>query len=155
MTEYVEWKAAQRAAGSELRQGKSPDSAFTAHFGRDPLAPRQTFLTAAGTRTFLADVALPAAEIGSKRAQWPVQNVSTALWTALLPLITPSVSLGQLRVAPREFAPPLPEVTQGTGSVTRWQQRTPAMAAGLTDRVWSLREVLLYRVPPWPQPQGG
>ena len=28
---------------------------------------------------------------------------------------------------------------------------TPAMAAGLTDHVWSLREVLLYRVPPWPQ----
>jgi hypothetical protein len=27
------------------------------------------------------------------------------------------------------------------------------MAAGLTDHVWSLQEVLLYRVPPWPQPQ--
>jgi hypothetical protein len=27
------------------------------------------------------------------------------------------------------------------------------MRAGLTDRVWTLREVLLYRVPPWPQPQ--
>jgi len=27
-----------------------------------------------------------------------------------------------------------------------------AMAAGLTDHVWSLREVLLCRVPPWPQP---
>jgi hypothetical protein len=27
------------------------------------------------------------------------------------------------------------------------------MAAGLTNHVWSLREVLLYRVPPWPQPQ--
>jgi hypothetical protein len=26
------------------------------------------------------------------------------------------------------------------------------MAAGLTDRVWTLREVLLFRVPPWPQP---
>jgi hypothetical protein len=26
--------------------------------------------------------------------------------------------------------------------------------AGLTDPVWSLRDVLLYRVPPWPQPQG-
>jgi hypothetical protein len=29
----------------------------------------------------------------------------------------------------------------------------PAMAAGLTDHGWSLTEVLLYRVPPWPQPQ--
>ena len=29
----------------------------------------------------------------------------------------------------------------------------PAMAVGLTDHVWTLREVLLFRVPPWPQPQ--
>ena len=29
------------------------------------------------------------------------------------------------------------------------------MAAGLTDRVWTLREVLLFRVPPWSQPAGG
>jgi hypothetical protein len=49
----------------------------------------------------------------------------------------------------------LPDITQGTESVKRWQQRTPAMAAGLTDRVWSLREVLMDRVPPWPQPQVG
>ena len=46
-----------------------------------------------------------------------------------------------------------PVVTNGTGSARVWKPRTPAMAAGLTDRVWSLREVLLYRVPPWPQPQ--
>ena len=44
----------------------------------------------------------------------------------------------------------LPELEPipGTGAIKRWQPRTPAMAAGLTDRVWSLREVLLYRVPP-------
>jgi hypothetical protein len=30
----------------------------------------------------------------------------------------------------------------------------PAMAAELTDHVWTLREVLLFRVPPWPQPVG-
>jgi IS1 family transposase/transposase-like protein len=46
-----------------------------------------------------------------------------------------------------------PWSTKGAGSAKRWQLRTPAMAAGLTDRVWTLREVLLYRVPPWPQPQ--
>ena len=46
---------------------------------------------------------------------------------------------------------PLP--TNGTGSVKQWRPCTPAMAAGLTDQVWSLREVLLFRVPPWPQPQ--
>jgi IS1 family transposase len=48
---------------------------------------------------------------------------------------------------------PLPEPIEETGSVKQWQPRTPAMAAGLTERVWSLREVLLYRVPPWPQAQ--
>jgi hypothetical protein len=50
---------------------------------------------------------------------------------------------------------PLPDVPEGTASVKRWPPRPPAMAAGLTDHVWSLREVLFYRVPPWPQPQGG
>lgn len=50
---------------------------------------------------------------------------------------------------------PLPDVPEGTASVKRWQQRTPAMAAGLTNRMWSLREVLMFRVPPWPQPQAG
>ena len=49
---------------------------------------------------------------------------------------------------------PQPLPTKGTGSTKQWQPRTPAMAAGLTDHVWTLREVLLYRVPPWPQPAG-
>src|SRR5262249_17792605 len=43
--------------------------------------------------------------------------------------------------------------TPRMGSAKRWQPCTPAMAAGLTDHVWTLKEVLLYRVPPWPQPQ--
>ena len=29
-----------------------------------------------------------------------------------------------------------------------WQQRTPAMAAGLTDHIWSLEELLSYCLPP-------
>ncbi len=49
---------------------------------------------------------------------------------------------------------PQPLPTNGTGSAKTWRPRTPAMAAGLTDRVWTLREVLLFRVPPWPQPAG-
>jgi len=49
---------------------------------------------------------------------------------------------------------PQPEPTHGTGSVKQWRPCTPAMAAGLTDRVWTLREVLLFRVPPWPPPAG-
>jgi hypothetical protein len=47
---------------------------------------------------------------------------------------------------------PQPVPTNGTGSAKTWQPYTPAMAAGLTDQVWSLRDMLLYRVPPWPQP---
>ena len=47
----------------------------------------------------------------------------------------------------------VPEPTNGSGSAKVWRPCTPAMAAGLTDHVWSLREVLLFRVPPWPQPQ--
>ena len=46
------------------------------------------------------------------------------------------------------------EPTNGHGSAKRWQPQTPAMAAELTDHVWTLREVLLFRVPPWPQPAG-
>ena len=31
----------------------------------------------------------------------------------------------------------------------KWQQRTPAMAAGLTDHIWTLEELLSYRIPPF------
>jgi IS1 family transposase len=48
----------------------------------------------------------------------------------------------------------IPEATNGDGSAKVWRPCTPAMAASLTDHVWSLKEVLLYRLPPWPQPQG-
>jgi hypothetical protein len=34
-----------------------------------------------------------------------------------------------------------------TGGGTKWQGRTPAMAAGWTDRVWSVRELLSFRPP--------
>jgi IS1 family transposase len=59
--------------------------------------------------------------------------------------VLPHVSLRQA------LAEPMP--THGTGSAKVWRPCTPAMAAGLTDHVWSLREVLRFRVPPWPQPQ--
>src|SRR6266571_4493636 len=49
---------------------------------------------------------------------------------------------------------PEPEPTNGNGSAKWWRPQTPAMAAGLTDHVWTLREVLLFRVPPWPQLAG-
>jgi IS1 family transposase len=67
-----------------------------------------------------------------------------ALYHAYYNFCLPHASLRQ--------ALPQPEPTNGTGSVKRWQSRTPAMVAGLTEHVWTLREVLLFRVPPWPQP---
>jgi IS1 family transposase len=45
----------------------------------------------------------------------------------------------------------VPEPTKGSGSAKVWRPCTPARAAALTDHVWSLNEVLLYRVPPWLQ----
>src|SRR5882724_4637773 len=39
----------------------------------------------------------------------------------------------------------LPEATNGCGSAKMWRPCTPAMAAGLTDHVWSLKEVLLWK----------
>jgi transposase-like protein len=37
----------------------------------------------------------------------------------------------------------------------RWQVQTPAMAAGITDHLWSVKELLSYRVPPprWQPPK--
>jgi hypothetical protein len=40
---------------------------------------------------------------------------------------------------------PHPEATHGTGTAKRWQPRTPAMAAGLTDHVWTLRGLAVPR----------
>jgi IS1 family transposase len=45
---------------------------------------------------------------------------------------------------------PEPIPTRGDGSPKKWQQRTPAMAAGMTDHRWSLRELLMCPVPVTP-----
>jgi transposase-like protein len=41
------------------------------------------------------------------------------------------------------------------GSGSKWQGRTPAMAAGLTDHPWTMRELLSYQIPlpPWVAPK--
>jgi len=36
---------------------------------------------------------------------------------------------------------------ESTDANKKWAQRTPAMAAGITDHIWSTRELLIYRVP--------
>jgi len=45
-----------------------------------------------------------------------------------------------------EISPPLP--TKGDGSAKRWREITPAMSVGVTDHVWSVEELLTYRLPP-------
>jgi len=44
---------------------------------------------------------------------------------------------------------PIPEPTRGSGSTRQWQLITPAMAAGLTDHIWTTPELLSFRVPVW------
>ncbi len=46
-----------------------------------------------------------------------------------------------------------PISTKGSGSPKKWVPRTPAMAAGIADHVWTVRELLLLRIPPWRQEQ--
>lgn len=42
---------------------------------------------------------------------------------------------------------PEPQTTRGNGSPKKWVPVTPAMKAGITDHVWSVRELLSFRVP--------
>jgi IS1 family transposase len=47
----------------------------------------------------------------------------------------------------QQLEPPVP--TNGLkGSPKKWKERTPAMAAGLTDHIWTMDELLGFRVPP-------
>ena len=45
----------------------------------------------------------------------------------------------------QRLAEPVP--TRGSGSPKLWRPRTPAMAAALTDHIWSIQELLTCRVP--------
>lgn len=73
----------------------------------------------------------------SKELSW----LEKQLWLSLAyyHLVVPHHSLRQ----------PLaqPDPTRGSGTLRRWQQITPAMAAGLTDHIWSTTELLSFRVP--------
>jgi IS1 family transposase/transposase-like protein len=63
------------------------------------------------------------------------------LWlsTAYYHLVLPHHSLRQ-RLG-------MPESTRGSGPLKKWKPVTPAMAAEITDHVWSTTELLSYRVP--------
>lgn len=73
----------------------------------------------------------------SKELSW----FEKQLWLSLAyyHLVVPHDSLAQPLA--------VPEPTRGNGSPRRWQLVTPAMAAGMTDHVWSTAELLSFRVP--------
>lgn len=73
----------------------------------------------------------------SKKLSW----FEKQLWLSLAyyHLVLPHISLRQKLLNS--------EPTLGTGSHRRWQPRTPAMAAGITDHIWTTSELLSYRVP--------
>ena len=48
-----------------------------------------------------------------------------------------------------EICPPIP--TKGSGSPKKWRQVTPMMSVEVTDHVWTLPELLTYRLPPGAQ----
>jgi IS1 family transposase len=73
----------------------------------------------------------------SKELPWLAKQRWLSL--AYTHVVLPHHSVGQ--------ALPMVKPTRGTGSPRRWQPRTPAMAAGLTEQVWTTDEVLSYRVP--------
>lgn len=65
------------------------------------------------------------------------------LWQAYYNFCLPHVALRQLL--------PEPQPTKGNGSPRKWQQRTPTMAAGVTDHIWRMEELLLLPIPSRPQ----
>lgn len=73
----------------------------------------------------------------SKELPWMEKQlwVSLAYYHMCLPHISLRKELSQ------------PEATRGTGTLRRWRNVTPAMAAGLTDHVWTTAELLGFRVP--------
>ena len=73
----------------------------------------------------------------SKELPW----LEKQLWLSLAysHLVLPHESLRQSLEAP--------EPPRGQGSQRRWKPVTPAMAAGITDHIWTTPELLSYRVP--------
>jgi hypothetical protein len=63
-------------------------------------------------------------------------------WRAYYHFVRPHASLRVVLIQPRERG--------GRLLAQRYRQRTPAMAAGRTNRQWSTREVLCYPLPPVP-----
>jgi hypothetical protein len=88
-------------------------------------------------------VAALARRTGATAQQSPPLLAHLEWWRAYYHFVRPHVSLRVVFVQPRERRNKL--VAQ------RYRQRTPAMAAGKTNRRWTAREVLCYPLPPAPQ----
>jgi IS1 family transposase len=78
----------------------------------------------------------------SKKREWLRYQLEMAI--AYYHFVRPHGSLRQRL--------PQPQATKGNGSPKRWQERTPALAAGVTDHVWTMQELLSFRVPVGPPP---
>ena len=74
----------------------------------------------------------------SKDLSWLEKHLWLTL--AYYHFVLPHSSLAQ------PLTQPIP--TRGSGSPKKWQPVTPAMAAGITNHVWSMKELLTFRVPP-------
>jgi transposase-like protein/IS1 family transposase len=126
--------------------------------------PRVVFGTLAGVHRVLAATGWQINTAFIERANLAIRQHVAAVGRRVITLCKGEDSLRQQLVvfqtyhnfclphAALRLPLPQPEPTNGSGSAKRWQPRTPAMAAGLTDQLWTLREVLRFRVPPWPQP---
>lgn len=62
-----------------------------------------------------------------------------AALTAGMYLVGCADNFGWVHASLRQLAP--------SGAALKWQERTPAMAAGLTDHPWTMSELLHYQVP--------
>ena len=70
----------------------------------------------------------------------PMLEAAVALEDAYYNFCLPHHSLKQ------PMHPPQP--TKGNGSPKKWWPHTPMMAEGITDHVWTLEELLSFRIPP-------
>ncbi len=71
-----------------------------------------------------------------------LSTIDLQWWRASYHFVRPHAALRITLVQPRERG--------GKLVAQRYRQRTPAMAAGRTNRRWTVREVLCFPLPPVP-----
>ena len=97
-------------------------------------------------------------EHGEEQAESILKKLKAVLACGCLPLLTsdqlPHYVQAILKVFGRWVQPErkglrgrFPNSPKGNGSYKKWEHRTPAMSACLTDHIWSMKELLTFRVP--------